>query len=257
MVQGGGRFVWYELLTSDPEAALAFYRDVIGWNAQPPPDPASRYTLLTVGETPVAGLLELPPSARELGARPAWIGYIGVTGLDAALTELDQAGGGVYRAAEAIPAVGRFAVVHDPQGTPFTLFQPEPEGRVATPATRSPGEIGWHELHATDPEAAFDFYAGLFGWTRDAAFDMGPIGSYQLFATGAGAVGGMMRRAEALPGPLWLYYFIVDSVAAAVVRVAAAGGQVVQAPMQVPGGAWIAQCFDPQGVWFAVTSMAP
>ena len=76
-----------------------------------------------------------------------------------------------------------------------------------------------------------------------------------MFATGAEAVGGMMRKSDAMPGPFWIYYFIVDGVTAAVARVLAGGGQVVQGPQEVPGGAWIAQCLDPQGALFAVTSM--
>ena len=257
MVRGGGRFVWYELLTTDPQAALGFYRAVIGWDAQLSPTPDSRYTLLSVGDTPVAGLLDLPASARTTGARPAWHGYVGVADLDEALAELAAAGGGVHRAPEAIPDVGRFAVVHDPQGAPFTLFTPSEAGRVMPSPGRRPGEIGWHELHATDLDAAFEFYSGLFGWTRETAIDMGPMGTYQLFATGGDAVGGMMRNVGGLPGPLWIYYFIVDGVAAAVARVAAAGGQVVQPPREVPGGSWIAQCVDPQGALFALTGMAP
>jgi predicted enzyme related to lactoylglutathione lyase len=81
---------------------------------------------------------------------------------------------------------------------------------------------------------------------------MGPMGIYQLFATRDVPVGGMMTRNDAIPAPVWLYYFNVDEIGAAVARVTDAGGQVLNGPHQVPGGSWIAQCRDPQGAMFAM-----
>jgi predicted enzyme related to lactoylglutathione lyase len=108
-------------------------------------------------------------------------------------------------------------------------------------------------LHTTDWPAAFGFYAALFGWTKGEPFDMGPMGVYQLFATGDCPVGGMMNMtAEPKAPPHWLYYFNVEAIDAAVARVAAAGGQVLNGPMQVPGGSWIVQGLDPQGAPFAL-----
>ena len=103
-----------------------------------------------------------------------------------------------------------------------------------------------------DQEAAFAFYAGLFGWTKAEAIDMGAMGTYQLFATGGAPVGGMMTRSDSMPPPSWLYYFNVDSAERAATRVRDAGGQVANGPHQVPGGSWIAHCLDPQGAIFAV-----
>ena len=122
----------------------------------------------------------------------------------------------------------------------------------ASAAPGAPGHVGWRELHAGDGPAAFDFYARLFGWTKDEAMDMGPMGVYQLFAAGGQAIGGMMTKTAETPAPYWLYYFNVEAVDAAIARVKAAGGQLLNGPMQVPGGSWIAQCMDPQGAMFAV-----
>jgi len=82
--------------------------------------------------------------------------------------------------------------------------------------------------------------------------DMGPMGIYQLFATGDGPVGGMMTKPPQIPTPFWTYYFNVEAVDAPVARVTQGGGKVVNGPMQVPGGSWIVQCFDPQGAFFAM-----
>ncbi len=245
-----GRFIWYELITTDTSGAEAFYRNVVGWRAQDSGLSDRSYTILSVGETPAAGLMAMPPEAREM--RPGWIGYIAVDDVDSFTARVKEAGGTVHRAPDDIPSVGRFAVVGDPQGAVFVLFksarsEPRPE---ATPGT--PGCTGWHELHARDRESAFAFYSGLFGWTKAEAIDMGAMGVYQLFATGGVPVGGMMTKADAVPVPVWLYYFNVESIDDAVVRVKDGGGQILNGPHQVPGGSWIVHGSDPQGAMFAL-----
>jgi uncharacterized protein len=90
-------------------------------------------------------------------------------------------------------------------------------------------------LHAGDGASAFAFYAGLFGWTKAEAMDMGAMGVYQLFATGDAPCGGMMTKMAQTPAPFWLYYFNVDAVDAAMARVKDGGGQVIHGPEQVPG----------------------
>src|SRR5215210_8558123 len=103
-------FVWYELMTTDADAAEAFYRDVIGWTTH---DAGMRYTILSAGEAGVGGIMTLPAEACAAGARPGWIGYIGVDDVDAYAARVEQAGGAIHKPAEDIPGVGRFAVVAD------------------------------------------------------------------------------------------------------------------------------------------------
>jgi predicted enzyme related to lactoylglutathione lyase len=252
MVPSQGTFVWYDLMTTDKPAALAFYQAVLGWSAAPGGVVDRDYTILSAGETPIGGAMNLPATACEAGARPSWIGYIGVDDVDAAVARLEASGGGVHRVAEDIPGVGRFAVVHDPQGATFTLFMPL-GGRPPRPDfAAAPGHVGWHELHAASWQDAFDFYAAQFGWTKTDAVEMGPMGTYQLFAAGGPSVGGMMTKMPNVPVPVWIYYFNVDDAAAAVNRIKDAGGQVLNGPHQVPGGSWIVQALDPQGAMFAV-----
>src|SRR5205085_9119861 len=98
----------------------------------------------------------------------------------------------------------------------------------------------------------FAFYSKLFGWTKADAIDMGPMGTYQLFSTGNGPVGGMMTKTPQTPAPFWLYYFNVSGIDAARERVKTAGGKVINGPMEVPGGSWILQGLDPQGAMFAL-----
>lgn len=81
---------------------------------------------------------------------------------------------------------------------------------------------------------------------------MGPMGVYQIFASGDTAVGGMMTKTPETPMPHWLYYINVDAIDAAIARVSEAGGTSINGSMEVPGGMWIVQCLDPQGALFAL-----
>ncbi|MBV9840341.1 MAG: VOC family protein [Sphingomonadaceae bacterium] len=240
--------VWYELITSDHDAAEAFYTKVVGWRFTDSGVPGMRYSILHAGERPIGGLMTM-----EGGPRHAWYGYVGVDDVDAFAGKAKAAGGSVHKEPEDIPGVGRFAYVADPQGAAFVLFKgngtPDPEPLPFM----APGSCGWHELHSSDAAAGFDFYAGLFGWSKDEALDMGPMGTYQLFRTDRdGAAGGMMT--DAANGPIWVYYFVTDEIEAAKARVLDAGGQVIHGPMEVPGGAWVLNGIDPQGAMFALVA---
>ncbi len=247
-------FVWYELMTTDAKAAEDFYRNVVGWGAQDSGQAGMNYTLLTTGNVPAAGLMTLPKEACDAGARPGWTGYVGVDDVDAYAGRVTKAGGAVHVPPTDIPNIGRFAMVADPQGAVFCLFRGASEMPHQSSDPNKPGLIGWHELMAVDGAKAFDFYAGLFGWTKDEAIDMGAMGRYQLFAAGGPAIGGMMNKMAEMPVPFWSYYFQVDGVGAALERLKTAGGKVINGPMEVPGGSWIVQGLDPQGAMFSLVS---
>ncbi len=248
MTTEDGSFVWYELMTGDPAAAEDFYAKVVGWKMVDSSITGVRYTLAQVGDRPVGGLMGFPPGVPD--PKPAWLGYILVDDVDAMTERVKQAGGAMYRAPDSIPTIGRFSVVADPQGAVFMLFRgegtPSPEL-----APETPGRTAWHELHTRDWEKAFAFYEGLFGWKKADAMDMGPMGTYQIFAIGDLSVGAMFNNPEA-PAPFWLYYFTVENIDAALERATSAGAKLINGPMEVPGGMWIINAIDPQGAIFAL-----
>ncbi|MER8765970.1 MULTISPECIES: VOC family protein [unclassified Mesorhizobium] len=256
MPQSPMPFFWYELMTTDLDAAEAFYTSVVGWRGQPfeGAQGMPRYIVMNVGERGVGGMMTLPDDARKMGMPPAWVGYILTRDIDAATASLKKAGGAVHREPDDIPGVGRFAVVADPQGAMFNFLQPSGPDQPPLPLA-TPGNIGWHELYTSDWKAAFDFYSSQFGWEKGDAMDMGPMGVYQLFAFGGELVGGMMNKPEQIPAPVWQFYFNVPGIDAAAKRVTDNGGKILMGPMEVPGGSWIVQCTDPQGAHFAL--MAP
>jgi predicted enzyme related to lactoylglutathione lyase len=249
-----GTFVWYDVMTTDTRAAEAFYTNVVGWTAQDSGTPSMDYTLFSAGGTMIGGLMPIPDDLRNAGASPCWTGYVAVADVDDSTAKAQQAGGVIHRPPTDIPGVGRFAVVADPQGATIILFKGATGAMPAGLPPMSPGHVGWHELSAADAETAFGFYATLFGWTKADAMDMGPLGTYQMFSTGGPPVGGMMTEPPGVAAPFWLYYFVVAAIDAAAARVTAGGGQVLRGPQEVPGGAWIIQCRDPQGAMFALVA---
>jgi predicted enzyme related to lactoylglutathione lyase len=249
-----GKFVWYEYMGDNLRAAVDFYTHVVGWTSQDGGRNDFAYEVVLAGARMVGGMMDIPADARAMGARPGWLAYIWVENVDLALPKLMEAGGKVFKAPSDIPGIGRFAVVADPYGGTFMLFR-DAGGNPRPPAApRTPGAIGWHELHCDDGAKALDFYCRFFGWSKTSDFDMGPMGVYRMFKTGNGEEGGIMTRTPETPASFWLYYVNVDALDPAVERIKAKGGQIANGPMEVPGGQWIVQATDPQGGLFALVA---
>jgi hypothetical protein len=249
-----GRFVWYELLTSDTNAAQRFYTLLIGWDTASGKAGDEPYTLFTSSQRQIAGLMALPEEARRAGAQPHWLGYVSTPSVDATIEQAEKLGARALMPAFDVPEVGRVGVFADPQGAVLGVYTPL---APAADAGSMPvaGEISWHELMTTDHFAAFPFYEALFGWKKTELMDMGEAGLYQMYGLAGRTLGGMFNRPRDLPGPpSWLYYIHVRDVTSAVEMVHRLGGQVCNGPMEVPGGDLIAQCLDPQGAAFALHS---
>ncbi len=244
-----GRFCWYELLTTDPKAAPGFYAKITGWGTTPwEPEGAPPYTMWMNGETPIGGIMQKPA---EASAAPShWLVHISTPDLAATTAKAKKLGAKVLNQIK-VPTVGEFAIVQDPQGAIFSAFQPAEEAPGHDGPARI-GEFSWHELATDGGEEAWSFYSQLFGWEDADAMDMGEIGKYQMFSRGAHPLGGIFNRPPEIPVSSWLFYAKVPDIDEAVKKVKAAGGKVLNGPMEVPGGDMIAQCMDPQGAMFAV-----
>ena len=248
-----GEFFWYDVMTTDTKAAAKFYGAVVGWGTQDAGVGGHDYTLFTVNGQGVAGLMSIPEDAK--GMPPCWMGYIWVDDVDAMAARLEKEGGKVLRQPCDVPGIIRFAVVADPQGAGFLIAKGMSTETPPPLAIGTPGTAGWRELYAGEWKTAFAFYEKLFGWTKADSFDMGPMGTYQLFATGAEPVGGMMTKNDKIPMPNWGYYFNVDAIDAVIERVKTAGGTIMMGPTEVPGGQWVVQCRDPLGAYFALVAL--
>ena len=251
MVNSQCHFAWYELITTDVEAAKAFYTRTMGWGAWDASVPGRRYILFTDGKGSIAGLMDLPEDARKMGVGPGWVGYVGVNDVDATADRIKRLGGVVHVPPTDIANISRFSVFSDPQTARLALFKWLAPGQEQAGDLGAPGRVGWHELLAADWEKAFVFYSELFGWQK-ADSEIGAMGTYQLFSAGGQTIGGMVTKPATMPAPFWLYYFNTSDIDAAAQRVKTGGGQILGGPLELPGGTWIVQCTDPQGAIFAL-----
>jgi predicted enzyme related to lactoylglutathione lyase len=248
-----GRPLWFELMTSDKEAAEGFYRAVVGWTTTPFKESPQPYAMFQRdGAIPVGGVLKTPEG---MNAPPFWAMYVGVPKLEEGAKHIEKLGGSQCSPVIDVPTVGRMQMMKDPQGAAFYIYEPlsgpqTPEGAPEI------GDASWLELMTTDAEAALKFYNEVFGWQPSESMDMGPMGKYHMFNRPHGMIGGMMNQPPEMANmpPTWQIYFRVPDVDAAVARISANGGQVINGPMDVPGGDRILNAIDPQGAAFSLHS---
>lgn len=247
-----GRFVWHQLLTRDIPGAKTFYSRVVNWKTQTwPLDP--NYTVCQAGDVPTAGMMPFTPEV-PAEAPPHWLQYIGTRDVDGTAEAAVRAGGSILKDPSDMRGAGRYAVLKDPQGAIFAIIDPE-NARAEEPGVPPLGQFSWHELATTDHEAAFAFYASLFGWDAMQRMDMGPMGIYLIFGYNGEQKGGIYIKPPDMPAPPnWLPYLHVASVDAAVPVVEANGGKIVLAPMEVPGGSRVTVIMDSTGAAFALNS---
>jgi predicted enzyme related to lactoylglutathione lyase len=259
-----GDFIWYELMTTDPEGSKTFYDSVVGWDIGEGAAEYNGYRMINApGGGFAGGVLPLTQEMQQHGARPTWLGYIFVADVDQAVGKIEGAGGKALMPATDIPNVGRIAMVADPQGAPFYVMKPiPPAGRENEPSdVFSPDKVGhcaWNELSTSDPAAALNFYTTQFGWEKGDVMPMGEKGDYQ-FITHHGQVLGAIFPSDAGAFPEqthWRHYFRVPSISAAKIAAEQGGGSIKVAPMEVPGGDHIIIGTDPQGAEFALVGKA-
>ena len=251
-----GSHIWYELMTTDPEAAGKFYGAVVGWSISESTPGEQDYRMIERSDGGFAGgVFGLKRQQLDHGAKPAWLGYIGVDDVDATVARIEAKGGRALMPAFDIPQ-GRIAMVADPQGNPFYVMKPVPpaekpdaESDVFSPDAEQ--RVSWNELSTSDPVAARAFYGELFGWVSDEFMDMGEYGQYRFLDHAGLRIGAVC---SVMPGGSggWRYYVNVPSIPAAVEAVKAGGGQVTVGPHEVPGGDHIIIGNDPQGAEFAL-----
>jgi uncharacterized protein len=240
-----GTFSWADLSTTDTDGAKAFYTGLFGWDAEDNPIPGGGvYTMLRKGDRSVCAL----SAVQQEGQPPAWNSYLTVTSADEAARSAADNGGTVAMEAFDVMEAGRMALVQDPTGAFFAVW--EPRDNIGAERVNEPGALTLNQLNTSDPEAAQRFYSGAFGWRFES------VGTedtpYWGIYNGDRLNGGMMPLPDNAPAPPhWLVYFGSESVDADAGRIGELGGMVIVEPSDVPGGR-IVVALDPQGAAFAL-----
>jgi predicted enzyme related to lactoylglutathione lyase len=235
-----GTFSWVELVTSDAEAAKAFYADVLGWAYRDTPIGEGMVYSTALVDGRAAGALYA--SAEQ---PPHWNCYVTVESVDEATRTAGELGANVMAEPFDVMDVGRMSVIAEPSGAALALW--EPRNHIGASVVNQPGALTWNDLITPDPDAAARFYGSLFGWTT---MEIPDAGGYRVIRNGPRANGGMQPARDGQP-PAWIPYFGHEDVDALHGRIADLGGRALTEPMSTGPGR-IAVLADPQGAVFAV-----
>ena len=257
-----GDFIWYELITTDPDGARAFYQSVVaGWaidgSGEAMPN-GSEYRMIRRSDgREEGGILTLTPEMQGHGARPMWAGYISVDDVDRTIEAISADGGQALVPPFDIPNVGRIAMVADPVGVPFYVMkaippagQPDAVSDAFDPMKAE--HVRWNELSTTDQDGAIAFFGRHFGWTQEGGMPMGEMGDYKFVQANGVSIGAIMPKPPQSPASAWIHYIGVDDIDRAAAAITAGGGQKLYEPMEIPDGEYALAGIDPQGAVFGL-----
>ena len=249
-----GTFCWVELMTTDAGGAKDFYSGLMGWETEDDAIPGGgTYTMLRKEKKNVGGLYELGEKVK--GMPPCWMPYVSVENAADAAARARSAGGTVLKDAFDVMDIGSMAVLQDPTGASFSVWQAKKHHGTQLSAGEA-GSACWHELTTNDVERAGTFYSELFGWTL-AIRDM-PTGPYTMFMNGEARAGGMLKMTAEwgdIP-PHWMVYFAVTDCDASAKKAESQGGQVKVPPTDIPSVGRFSVIQDPQGAVCSIIQLA-
>jgi uncharacterized protein len=250
-----GTFCWIELGTSDGEAAKKFYAELFGWTANDNPiGPDMVYTMLQLDGKDAGALYKMPPDMTEQGIPPHWLSYVSVASADETAAKAKELGGTLMKEPFDVFDVGRMAVVQDPTGAVFALWQPRKHQGAAI--TNVPNSFCWNELATKDAARAGEFYTKLFGWSANTQ-QFGPM-NYTSFMNGERPAGGMYEPTPEMGDipPHWLVYFAVADCDATAQKAASLGAKTLAPPADIPGVGRFAILTDGQGAAFGIIKLS-
>jgi uncharacterized protein len=245
-----GKFCWTVLGTKDTAGAKKFYRGVFGWKVVDfPMGPGdAKYSMLRVKGKDACALYPMSGDQRKMKAPPFWLPYISVANVDSTVKKARSAGGKVAMAPMDVMDKGRMAIIMDPTGAGFAIWQAGTHRGAGLDDTT--GTVCWHDLSTSKPSASAKFYSKVFGWkTADLDFDGN---SYHLFKLGKRGICGMWpEQMKKLP-PCWVTYWQVSNCARSVAKAKRLGGRALLDTIEVPDTCRFALLKDPQGAPFGI-----
>lgn len=245
-----GEFCWTDIGTTDVKAAKKFYKAVFGCtitDMKMGPG-ADTYSILRVKGKDVGGLYPITAADKKKKVKPSWLPYISIKNLARSMAKAKAAGAKVVDAPKEVGDAGRFAVLKDPAGAEFALWQPGTN--PGADLEDAPGSVTWHDLSVKNTKAAGKFYTTTLGWkVRERKFSEG---AYYIFMLGKIQACGMWPSPMSGLPPCWITHWKVADCAKAAATVKRLKGKVLMGPMAVPGMGRFAIAADPQGAAFGI-----
>jgi uncharacterized protein len=245
-----GRFVHFDLMTNDLEAALAFYSQLFGWTVnEVDMGEYGAYTMVADRVRPFGGMVQLDSAA---GIPSHWIPYISCLDVDNACAIATDLGATIQVPPTDIEGGhGRFAMLLDPQGALFAPYFHE--AATGYDSTIDVGSVEWVELSTSDPDAAIAFYRRVFGWeTREMQMGSPEVGPYTVLRSDGMDVGGIMEKPADMPVSAWMLYFRVANLDQAVADAQRLGGSPLFPPFEVDEIGRIVWATDVTGAVFSM-----
>ena len=244
-----GSFCLFELSTPNQSAAKQFYTSLFGWvPSDNPESPVGVYTMFTLDGRDVAGAYTQFKQQTAAGIPPYWDIYISVASADETAHKAAELGAKVIMAPFDVSTYGRMAVIRDPTGAPFCIW--EPKTIIGVETKNEPGSFCWVDLITPDPENAAKFYTSLFGWTL-----LPGEGGYLHLKNGEDFIGGI-PPAHAGAHSVWRSYIQVKDCDAAVTKARELGAKILAEPMSIGNVGRMSIIKDPQGAAFALFEAA-
>ena len=243
-----GTFSWTDLSTSDLDEAVGLYTDLFGWEVEKEvlPD-GSVYAMFRLNGKDVAAASTIRED--QQGVPPHWNVYVTVNDAEQSAKQAEAAGGSIVAPAFDVMEYGRMAVIADPTGAMFCVW--EPKATIGAHLLGEAGALSWAELMTNDTDKAGKFYAEVFGYELTP---FGPDGSYTVFTRGETQIAGLMKSPNEQIPNYWGIYFTTEDVDGVTEKVRAAGGQVFMEPEDMPEVGRVAMLADPQGAAFGVVN---
>jgi uncharacterized protein len=240
-----GVFSWTDLATTDVDAAKAFYSDLFGWSTEDNPLPGGgSYTMASIDGRSVAGL----SAVQQEGQPPAWNAYVTVENADASAAKAAELGGTVVAQPFDVMEAGRMAVIADPTGGIFCVWQAG--DNIGAELVNGHGMLSLTQLNTNDTERASEFYSQLFGW-RIERTEGTEIPYWGIYVGDALNAGMMMLQPDSPAPPHWLVYFGHNDLDGAAEKITSRGGTVLVPKTPVPGGEFVVGQ-DAQGAVFGL-----
>ena len=248
-----GMFSWADMPVLDIAKAQSFYTMLLDVDATSTPiGPGMTYVVLSKAGKSCCALYPVTEEGlQQRGGQSWWLSYFTIEDADATAERVRELGGTVQAGPFDVFDAGRMAIVQDPTGAMFAVWQPK-QG-IGAEVFGEPGALAWNELYTHDTEAAAAFYGGLFGWRANHVRSPDG-GEYTMFDLEGQPASGMMaiRKQWGEVPPSWSIYLAVGDLERSLKLVEEMGGKVINPPMEVENVGWFSFIQDPIGAYLSV-----